>query len=47
VTRQTDGEMVWEGQPVTPENPAHARSLGAVWFATHAQVVQWAKAHAN
>ena len=25
----------------------HARSLGDVWFATHAQVVQWAKAHAN
>ena len=28
VTRQTAGEMVWEGQPVTPENPAQARSLG-------------------
>ena len=28
VTRQTEGEMFWEGQPVTPENPAHARSLG-------------------
>ena len=25
----------------------HARSLGDVWFATHAQVVQWAKAHAS
>jgi peptidoglycan-N-acetylglucosamine deacetylase len=25
----------------------HARSLGDVWFATHAQVVQWAKAHAE
>ncbi len=25
----------------------HARSLGNVWFATHAQVVQWAKANAN
>jgi peptidoglycan/xylan/chitin deacetylase (PgdA/CDA1 family) len=24
----------------------HARSLGDVWFATHAQVVEWAKAHA-
>jgi len=24
----------------------HARTLGDVWFATHAQVVQWAKAHA-
>jgi peptidoglycan-N-acetylglucosamine deacetylase len=24
----------------------HARSLDDVWFATHAQVVQWAKAHA-
>jgi ABC-type uncharacterized transport system ATPase subunit/ABC-type uncharacterized transport system permease subunit len=28
VTQQTAGEMVWEGQPVTPENPAQARSLG-------------------
>ena len=28
VTRQTAGEIVWEGQPVTPENPAHARALG-------------------
>ena len=28
VTRQTEGEMFWEGQPVTPDNPAHARSLG-------------------
>ncbi len=28
VTRQTAGEMFWEGQPVTVENPAHARSLG-------------------
>ena len=28
VTRQTDGEILWEGQPVTPENPAHARTLG-------------------
>jgi peptidoglycan-N-acetylglucosamine deacetylase len=25
----------------------HARSLGNVWFATHAQVVEWAKAHAG
>jgi simple sugar transport system ATP-binding protein len=28
VTRPTSGDMVWEGQPVTVENPAHARSLG-------------------
>src|SRR6478609_9005735 len=28
VTRQTEGEMLWEGQSVTPDNPAHARSLG-------------------
>jgi simple sugar transport system ATP-binding protein len=28
VTRQTEGEILWEGRPVTPENPAHARSLG-------------------
>ena len=28
VTRQTDGEMFWEGEAVTPENPAHARTLG-------------------
>jgi simple sugar transport system ATP-binding protein len=28
VTRQTEGEMFWEGQAVTPDNPAHARSLG-------------------
>ena len=28
VTRATEGEIVWEGQAVTPENPAHARSLG-------------------
>jgi peptidoglycan-N-acetylglucosamine deacetylase len=25
----------------------HARSLGNVWFATHAQVVEWAKTHAG
>ena len=25
----------------------HARSLGNVWFATHAQVVQWAKLEAE
>ena len=25
----------------------HAQSLENVWFATHAQVVEWAKAHAN
>jgi len=28
VTRQTAGEMFWEGKPVQVENPAHARSLG-------------------
>ena len=28
VIRQSDGEMFWEGDPVTPQNPAHARSLG-------------------
>ncbi|HEX8739985.1 MAG TPA: ABC transporter ATP-binding protein [Casimicrobiaceae bacterium] len=28
VTRRTEGEMFWEGEPVEPENPAHARSLG-------------------
>ena len=28
VTRQTEGEMFWEGQPVAVENPAQARSLG-------------------
>jgi simple sugar transport system ATP-binding protein len=28
VTRRTEGEMCWEGEPVEPENPAHARSLG-------------------
>ncbi|WP_137818473.1 ABC transporter ATP-binding protein [Pseudomonas sp. 2FG] len=28
VTRQSAGEMFWEGQPVVVENPAHARSLG-------------------
>jgi len=28
VTRQTEGEMFWEGEPVTPANPAHARTLG-------------------
>lgn len=28
VTRQTSGEMFWEGQPLNVENPAHARSLG-------------------
>ncbi|WHZ10323.1 MAG: Nucleoside ABC transporter, ATP-binding protein [Burkholderiaceae bacterium] len=28
VTGRTEGEMFWEGQPVEPENPAHARSLG-------------------
>lgn len=28
VTRQSAGEMFWEGQPVAVENPAHARSLG-------------------
>jgi simple sugar transport system ATP-binding protein len=28
VTRPTEGEMLWEGQAVFPENPAHARKLG-------------------
>lgn len=28
VTRQTSGEMFWEGKPVEVESPAHARSLG-------------------
>jgi ABC-type uncharacterized transport system ATPase subunit len=28
VTRQSAGEMFWEGQSVTVANPAHARSLG-------------------
>ncbi|MFC3108691.1 ABC transporter ATP-binding protein [Undibacterium arcticum] len=28
VTRQTSGEMFWEGAPVQVENPAHARQLG-------------------
>jgi simple sugar transport system ATP-binding protein len=28
VTRQNEGEILWEGRPVTPENPAHARNLG-------------------
>ena len=28
VTSQTDGDMFWEGNAVTPANPAHARSLG-------------------
>ncbi len=28
VTRQTEGEMYWEGEAVTPANPAHARALG-------------------
>ena len=28
VTRPTEGEMFWEGEPVTPANPAHARALG-------------------
>jgi simple sugar transport system ATP-binding protein len=28
VTRQTEGEIRWEGRPVAPENPAHARALG-------------------
>ena len=28
VTQQTEGEMFWEGEPVTPANPAHARTLG-------------------
>jgi general nucleoside transport system ATP-binding protein len=28
VTRPTAGEMIWEGEAVTPANPAHARTLG-------------------
>ncbi|MEO5701833.1 MAG: ATP-binding cassette domain-containing protein, partial [Casimicrobiaceae bacterium] len=28
VTRPTAGTMLWEGAPLIPENPAHARSLG-------------------
>jgi simple sugar transport system ATP-binding protein len=28
VTRQTSGEMYWEGKPVRIESPGHARSLG-------------------
>ncbi len=28
VTRQTEGEMFWEGEAVTPANPAQARALG-------------------
>jgi general nucleoside transport system ATP-binding protein len=28
VTRQTAGEMFWQGEPVSVESPAHARSLG-------------------
>ena len=28
VTRPTAGELLWEGGPITPENPAHARTLG-------------------
>ena len=28
VTRPTEGEMFWEGEAVTPANPAHARALG-------------------
>ncbi len=28
VTRPTEGRMVWEGQAIIPENPAHARGLG-------------------
>jgi len=28
VTRQTEGEIFWEGEAITPANPAHARSLG-------------------
>lgn len=25
----------------------HAKSLGDVWFATHAEIVEWAKAHSE
>jgi ABC-type uncharacterized transport system ATPase subunit len=28
VTRPTDGEILWEGARIAPENPAHARSIG-------------------
>src|SRR5882724_9702209 len=28
VTKATEGTMLWEGQPVVVDNPAHARSLG-------------------
>ncbi|MEP7207190.1 MAG: ABC transporter ATP-binding protein [Casimicrobiaceae bacterium] len=28
VTRPTEGTMLWEGAALTPEHPAHARSLG-------------------
>ena len=28
VTPPTDGEMLWEGEPALPRDPAHARSLG-------------------
>ena len=28
VTKPTEGAMIWEGQAVTVDNPAHARSLG-------------------
>jgi simple sugar transport system ATP-binding protein len=28
VTRPTAGRIVWEGQAIVPENPAHARSIG-------------------
>ena len=28
VTRPTEGRIVWEGQAIVPENPAHARSIG-------------------
>src|SRR5438067_13176795 len=28
VTKPTEGTMLWEGQPVVVDNPAHARALG-------------------
>src|SRR5262249_38670309 len=28
VTAPADGEMLWEGEPALPRDPAHARSLG-------------------
>ena len=33
-------------RPIIDELIRHAKARGDVWFATHAEVVQWAKAHA-